>query len=278
MYCKKCGRKLKDGMRYCDRCGLSVNQSKKGSREAREIEIQELKQERINRKEKLQKKETKKKRINKRHMNILSAAFIILFCILIIAVIAYKVTIDKSQNEIWRTKDGSVEMNATSVPAATPAPTDKNGNTVTPVPTATAYALTGEINSDGYRVFDCGNSLTVQYPATFEKQRVNENEKLNVYDNSGGASIIVGEESASSLQAKQLMTEYTNSQTGKVSYSRAGSGWYIVETSENDIICHRKAIIVNNKIVYYDFTYSTTSSSASTYKGQIEYMDKNFSL
>ena len=79
MYCKKCGRKLKDGMRYCDRCGLSVNQSKKGSREAREIEIQELKQERLNRKEKLQKKETKKKRINKRHMNILSAAFIILF-------------------------------------------------------------------------------------------------------------------------------------------------------------------------------------------------------
>lgn len=278
MYCKKCGRKLKDGIRYCDRCGLSVNQSKKDSRDAREKEIKELKRERLNRKEELQKKEKIKKKTSKKHMNLLAFVFVILFCILIIAVIAYKITIDKSENEIWRTKDGAVELNATSVPAATAAPTDKNGNAVTTAPTATAYALTGEINADGYRVFDCGNSLTLPYPVTFEKQRTNENEKLRIYDKSGGASIVVGETGVTSLQAKQLMMEYTGSQQGKVTYSRAGNNWYIVEIAENDIICHRKAIVASDKLIYFDFTYSSSSSAMATYKTQIEYMDKGFSL
>src|SRR5699024_12770842 len=38
----------------------------------------------------------------------------------ILAVIAYNVTISKSENAPWRTSDGSVELNATAVPSESP--------------------------------------------------------------------------------------------------------------------------------------------------------------
>ena len=62
MYCKKCGRKLDDDMRFCDRCGQSVRQSQNTGKEAVRREIKELQEERLNRKQKLQEKEQEKKR------------------------------------------------------------------------------------------------------------------------------------------------------------------------------------------------------------------------
>lgn len=276
MYCKKCGRKLEDGMRYCDRCGQSVRQNRNTGKEARRKEIEELKKERLNRRQKLQEKEKKKQKnrqINKKRINVLAVIFIVLFCILIIAVIVYNATLSESENAVWRTRDGAVELNTTTVPSQSPAPTN-NAN----MPTATAYALTGEVNADGYREFKHSESIVLPYPATFEQQRAENGEKLNLYDKSGGASIVLKDEGPVSAQAKALMSEYAKSQSGKVSYSRAGDGWYVVETIENDIVHHRKCLIVNNRTVYYDFTYSTTSSAASTYKRQIEYIDEHFSL
>ncbi len=281
MYCKKCGRKLEDGARFCKRCGQSVRQNHNTGKEARRKEIAKLKKERLDRKQKLQEQEIEKKlkkqknkKKNQKRVVVLAVSFVVLLCILIIAVITYFSAINQSKDAAWRTKDGSVELNATAVPRQTQTPKPENSSGM---PTATAYAITGEVNADGYREYTYGGNLILPYPATFEQQRTESGEKLRLYDKSGGASIVLKDEGPVSTQAKELMSEYAKAQPGKISYSRAGDGWYIVEAVENDIVYHRKCLVINNRMVYYDFSYSTTSSAASTYKTQIEYMDEHFS-
>lgn len=280
MYCKKCGRKLKDGMRFCDRCGYSVRQSEQNDSEVRRREAEGLKNERLNRKEKLREKEQKKNSRNGSGINkrtaVLAVVFIVLFCILVIAVIAYNITIKNSENAPWRTTDGSVEMNATAIPASSPVPTNEAGEEVTPMPTSTAYAINSDINADGYREFTCTGGAVFAYPPTFTQENAGANERLRVYDSSGGASITLSENGPVSGAARDLMSEYARSQEGSVSYSRAGDNWYIVETSNGDLVNHRKCIIVNNIAIAYDFSYSASSSAAELYSGQIEYMDEHF--
>ena len=59
MYCKNCGRQLKEGTRFCDRCGQSVRKNNQNSQTTKRKEIEELKAERLNRKRRLQEKEAK---------------------------------------------------------------------------------------------------------------------------------------------------------------------------------------------------------------------------
>ena len=47
MYCKNCGRQLKEGTRFCDRCGQSVRKNNQNSQTTKRKEIEELKAERI---------------------------------------------------------------------------------------------------------------------------------------------------------------------------------------------------------------------------------------
>lgn len=282
MYCKKCGRKLEDGMRFCDRCGQSVRQNQKNGQEARRREAEGLKEERLNRRQMLREKEQKKEqkkntsRRSSKKMNILVIVFVILFCILVIAVIAYNVTISKSENAPWRTSDGSVELNATAVPSESPVPTNEAGAAVTAVPTSTAYAITTELNADGYREYRCSGGAVFPYPSNFIQQNTSGGSRLSVYDQSGGASITLTETGPVSGEARDLMSEYAKAQEGDISYSRAGEGWYIVETSNNDLINHRKCIIINNIAIAYDFSYSSLSSSAASYGEQITYIDEHF--
>lgn len=283
MYCKKCGRQLDDGVRFCDRCGQSVRQSQNSGKEARRKELKELKEERLNRKQKLIEKEQQKqlhkenKKNNLKRTRLLALIFILLLFFLIIFV-TYKVIVEQSENAPWRTTDGSVQLNATEEPDSTTVPSSSPNSSVATLPTATAYAITGEANSDGYKEFNCSGIAVFPYPAVFMQQNSAGNAKLSLYDQTGGGAITLYEEGPVSLAARELMSQYAKEQTGKVSYSRAGDDWYIVETVNNDLVTHRKCLIINNIAVFYDFTYSTDSVSATSYKEQIQYMDEHFSL
>lgn len=269
MYCKKCGRKLEDGMRFCDRCGQSVRLSQNGGR--REDDGQ---QEPLSRKQKQRDKNDRKNQSGpaSKRTAVLVVIFAVLFCILVIAVIAYNITINKSENAPWRTTDGPVEMNATAVPAVTPTP---EGAATSP-PSATAYAITGEANADGYREFKCTGGAVFMYPSTFMQQNTGENARLSLYDAGGGGAITLSETGPVSGEARDLMSDYASAQEGSVSYSRAGDGWYIVETESGDFVNHRKCVIVNNIAIAYDFSYSASASAAELYKEQISYMDEHF--
>lgn len=274
MYCKKCGKQLDDNMRFCERCGQSVRQSKNNSSEAKRREIKELKEERLNRKKKLEEREIKKKQVknrkNRKRTKILAISFMALLLGLIAAMVAWFVTTKNLENALWKTTDGSVAINTTPTPD------------VPVVPTQTAYAIaentnTDEVNKDGYREYK-SNTLVFAYPSVFIKQGVSAGMKLNAYDKEGGGAITLCERGPVSGEAKDLLAETSQTCGGEVVYSRAGDGWYVIEYSKNDIIYHRKALLSNNIEYVYEFSYSSVSTKASDYKEYIDYMDEKFKM
>ena len=253
MYCKNCGRHLKEGMRFCDRCGQSVRKSKQSSQAARHQEIEELKAERLNRKKRLAEKEAKQMRNTQRKKK-KSNALVFFVVILLVAVVSVIIgyNIFPSNGNISGTtatvapKSTGASVNATEAPSSV---------------------------KSGYSVLTIGN-ISCPYPSDFHANVVNGNEKLNIVDSLGGATMVVRQEGKSG-EPKNLMLEYAN-QGGTASYSRAGADWYAITLENNGTITHRKCILRNGIAVYYDFSYSTSSSSAKRYEEHISYIDSNF--
>ena len=288
MYCKNCGRELKDGMRFCDRCGQSVRQSNNNERAAKRREIESLKEERLNRRKKLAEAEAekaakKKDRQNRRKSRKLNHKLIygigIFLIILVSAIVSYIVFSSESRNAAWKTQDESVELNkasATIQPAQgsqTPLPTMSALPTVAPEP-----ENTDPVNDDGYRIFTISDKLTCPYPRDFSKRDTSGNVILNAMDTVGGATITITTENASdSKSAAELMKEYASSLGGKTEESLAGSGWYGLTVKKDGMLYHRKCIISDGKMIYYDFQYSDGSVSAEKYQNCINYMDNAFS-
>ena len=94
MYCKNCGRQLKEGMRFCDRCGQSVRKSQQSGKSAKRQEIEELKAERLNRKKRLAEKEARqyvsKKRKKKKGNTFMFIVILILIAVLSV-IIGYNI-------------------------------------------------------------------------------------------------------------------------------------------------------------------------------------------
>lgn len=252
MYCKNCGRQLKEGMRFCDRCGQSVRKSRQSTQVTKRQEIEELKTERLNRKKRLAEKEARQNRNKKRRKNN-GNAFIFIIVILLIAVLSTIIGYNIFAG------DGG-KGNATPTPSAS----------ATVSPSAT-QSTTG--SKKGYAEIKVG-SVTCPYPSNFHSNTLEGNEKLNLTDAFGGATMIVSQE-AKSGEAKNLMAEYA-AKCGNVSYSRAGSDWYAITYEDEGVINHRKCVIRNSLAVYYDFSYNADSGSSEKYTEYIEYIDANF--
>ena len=73
-----------------------------------------------------------------------------------------------------------------------------------------------------------------------------------------------------------LMRDYARQTGGEVSYSRAGDDWYAVTVTTDDTVYHRKCVLKKGIAVYYDFSYSSMTSTAQKYTEYIDYMDSNF--
>ena len=91
----------------------------------------------------------------------------------------------------------------------------------------------------------------------------------------GGASMTVSQEGKSGAPS-DLMRDYARQTGGEVSYSRAGDDWYAVTVTTDDTVYHRKCVLKNGIAVYYDFSYSSMTSTAQKYTEYIDYMDSNF--
>lgn len=252
MYCKNCGRQLKEGMRFCDRCGQSVRKSKQSSQAARHKEIEELKAERLNRKKRLAEKEARqaqKKKRKKKNGNP-AVFFVVILLIAVVSVIIGYNMFPKEDN----IGGGTVSTNSPAVnstmAAATPAADNKGDYTEISV-----------------------SNVTVPYPTGFHTTPVTGNEKLNATDPLGGANMIVMQETKSG-EPKDLMKEYiTEIGADENSTMHAGSEWYSVTATVQDKVYHRKCVVRNGIAVYYDFTYDTASSAAKKYEKHISYID-----
>lgn len=252
MYCKNCGRQLKEGMRFCDRCGHSVRKSQQSSQSAKRQEIEELKTERLNRKKRLAEQEAKqfaKKKRKKKSGNTFAFLIVIVLIAIVSIIIGYN---------IFPNNGNVSQPSATNTATAAPA--------VSPSATATSAKA-------GYTMLTIGN-ITCPYPSDFHSNTVTAGEKLNATDPLGGAVMIVAQEGKGGVP-KDMMMEYA-SLGSNVSYSRAGDDWYAITLELDGKINHRKCIVRNGISVYYDFTYDATSSSVKRYQDYISYIDSNF--
>ena len=263
MYCKNCGRQLKEGMRFCDRCGQSVRKNKQTGKVTKRQEIEERKEERLNRKKRLEEKEAKqalsKQRKKRKNKGGNTAIFIIIIALIAVAafILGYQFIGSDSSNSDSDTGNQLVQNNkSTSKPNTAAADVTKSKN--------------------GYSSISIGN-LTCPYPTDFRSNTTSNYEKLNLTDPLGGATMVVSQDGKTD-EPKNLMRDYLNEIGGTVADgdSHAGSDWYTITINTGDKVHHRKCIVRNGIAVYYDFVYNRGSSSESKYKEYIDYIDSNF--
>lgn len=260
MYCKNCGRHLKEGTRFCDRCGQSVRKSSNSGTVTKRQEIEELKAERLNRKKRLAEKEAKQAAVKKRKKK-KGGAVRLVFILLILAalsiIIGYILMSPKGSGGL---APSPAQLSGTAAPAASMAPV------------AASPAAQGV--KSGYTSITV-SGITCPYPSTFHSGTVTGNQKLSITDALGGASMTITQEGKSG-SVNDLMREYAREKGGEISYSRAGTDWYAVTAQSQGNVYHRKCILRNGIAVYYDFTYSASSASSQKYNECIEYIDANF--
>lgn len=251
-YCKNCGRQLKDGMRFCDRCGQSVRKAQESGQTARHREIRELQEERLNRKKYLEEKERKQQRIKEnRRKNNNGCLFVGIIVLIVVACLSVYIGHRLGQSS---SNTDNLSPVSTSQPVVTPA-TSVSGT---------------------YQEIMVGN-IRCPYPSSFHPSgTVSGNEKMSLTDPLGGAKMVIAQE-ARSDSAMELAKEYiAKIGAGAQDTMKKGDDWYSVTASVNGTVHHRKCIVRKGLAVYYDFEYSESSGSASTYEGYIEEIDKNF--
>lgn len=273
-YCKKCGRQLKEGARFCDRCGQSVKQSRNSSSEKKQKQIEKLQRERLERKKRqeqldeIERKRNERKREKRQKQN--KIFFCIIACIAvtaIVAVIAFAVTTISSKNEPWKNNTPIGGLSTDSV------------STMAPSVTAEPSAHPESAEKDKYSVYELSNGSRFSYPNSFTEEDIEDDEELHFTDKSG-AEIRVYLIEYPSGTASALMKEYADNEIGKVVTSSAEDNHYSITLKDDDIVKHRKYLIDrdNDVCVYYDFEYDETLVRTADYESYTEYMDENFTL
>lgn len=259
-YCKNCGRQLKDGMRFCDRCGQSVRKAQENGQAARRREIEELREERLNRKKRIAEKEERQRTVReKRRKSRGRRAAVYIAALLLITLasvlVGYFFFAGKSGG------NDETSGNVTTVPAVTEAPS----KTETP-------SAEGE-----YAEITVGN-VRCPYPAAFHSGSASGNIKMNLTDPLGGAKMVIAqdvvEKSLTELAKDYLRQIGAASPTEMKSNDSENS--YTVTAEVNGTVYHRKCVVRSNLAVYYDFEYSASSGSAPAYEKYITDIDARF--
>ena len=260
-YCKNCGRQLKDGMRFCDRCGQSVRKSQENSQAARHKEIRELQEERLNRKKRLAEKEERQRTVReKRRKSRGRRAVIYILAILLITAASVLVGYFYFSGRSGSTNDVTGGM---SVPSATATPSAVQ--TETPV------------QSGEYAEITVGN-VRCPYPAAFHSGSASGNVKMNLTDPLGGAKMIIAQEvteGALTELAKGYLSQIGATSATEMKSNESESS-YTVTAEVKGTVYHRKCVVRSKLAVYYDFEYSASSGSAPAYEKYIAEIDARF--
>lgn len=272
MYCKNCGKYLEEGTRFCDRCGQSVRKSGNSEQAVRHQNIEELKEERLNRRKRLAEmeareamKNNRKKKRRKKNRGVAVFLVVVLLLAVVTIVVAYSLT--RSSSNI----NGENNKNQQAVPTQTPL-----SNTVvnTTSGTSTVGSETSVAREGEYRVFEV-NNVACPYPADFSKKTVSGNEKLSLVDSVGGGVMFISQEQNISDTPAELMKEFAGAIGVSPSYSLADKEGYAITMEKSNTVYHRKCIISGSTAIYYDFQYSAMSSSRARYEQCIAYIDNN---
>lgn len=255
MYCKKCGKKLPEDARFCDRCNTSVRK-----KEGKRAQIENLKEERIARK-KAKAIEERLKNIKKaRRRRYVTTVYIILGVLILGGV---SVLISYCANS----RDNAFV-------------TEEEFATQTPVPTVTpdtTGVIEGVNNGEGYIEVTVQNA-SFTYPETFVENKNTDGKIISLKDKEGDATLAVSKE-ITSLDAIALMEKYRDGiENAKAKDSMASSSGYSITVEAGDMIYHKKSFVSNGVELYYEFIYPIDSAKATDYENAIKYMDEFFKL
>lgn len=255
MYCKKCGKKLPEDARFCDRCNTSVRK-----KEGRRAQIENLKEERLARK-KAQVIEERLKNIKRARRRRYITTVYIIAGVLVLGGTSVLISYCANSRE-------NAFITEEEFATQTPAPT------VTPDATG---VIEGVNNSEGYIEVAVQNSVFA-YPQTFTAGK-NPDGKLLVLNDSDGDAKLTFSKEVTSLDSIALMEKYRNGiENAKAKDSLASSSGYSITVEAGDMIYHKKSYVSNGAELYYEIVYPTSSLKATDYENTIKYMDEFFRL
>lgn len=273
-YCRNCGRQLKEGMRFCDRCGKSVRQTNNSEVAKKQRQIEKLQRERLERKrrqeeldeiEKIKKAKRQEQRKKQKKALILIGACAAVM--VVVAVISFIATTLTSRDEQWKNNVPIGGLSSDVVP------------TMQPSVTAEPATAPPPSEKDNYSAYELSNGMRFSYPKSFSEEEPEDNEELYFIDDNG-AEIKVYMIEYPGGTSDSLMNRFADSQEGKVTSSLTGNDWYLITIQDEDIVKHRKYIIdrENDLSVYYDFEFDSSLAQAFEYEDNMDYISENFTL
>ncbi|MCH5213304.1 MAG: hypothetical protein J1G06_09825 [Oscillospiraceae bacterium] len=274
IYCIKCGREIKEGLLYCDRCGQSVAKSKaqQSKSKSKRRQAEQIHREQINRRKRREEKEIKKQAKRRKARRSAAVICVIIGIILLGVLCAAGGYIYMSGSSSIKSIDDVVNEDI-----AQSSPVVANGR-----------ETTGSASSDtgmSFKLYEYGG-LACPYPESFTQKSTSGGELLRLEDAAGGAVMTLTQESVPPADdmlaaADELMTAYYRDALalGSVTKTRLGAGWYIITYETDTRIFHRKCVISSdgsNTALRYDFEYDKSSAKAEEYANCIASLDENF--
>lgn len=298
MYCQKCGRKLKSGMRFCDYCGQPVGTasrttgrttSTKTRTAASKSSGTDVSQKRAQYERNKKRRELERKKAQK---NRRIALFAILIAI-VAAVVLYFVSnnlmqkeLDKggglqagSSNEsIETTKEPQEEEKTTNTSASTNKDEEQESKQESKQEKTEEKTSPYSDTQKDFSVLndDTMDELSCAYPKSFTKETTRGNDAVwsGADENGDGSLIIYSKHVGTSKQASKLLTEYEKGLgADKITDKESDPESYTITYERNGKITHRKAVLSDGMCIYYDFSYQKGSDNTTKYKKYIEYMD-----
>lgn len=293
MYCQKCGRKLKSGMRFCDYCGSPVDGGRRGNyssdrgnaqprRNTQSAPPKRESAETIKRRAQIErtrkKREQERIRARKNRRN----AILAIFLALIVAVLLAWVSNGWMSNELEK-DDNKLETVDTS---KTDNETEETETEETGSEEVTEEDAESESESESKKYLqiakkcekytdDRMDDISGVYPEDFETTDISNSNALEGFEDPEGDGLVVyyAKQEGTSAKGDNLLTKYTSGLGADILDEDSDSDWYMVTYERNDKISHRMAVLVDGLCVYYDFSYPSDSEYADSYDEYIEYMD-----
>ncbi len=144
----------------------------------------------------------------------------------------------------------SEKPESTSEPSQEPEKTEK--------PSSKSETLEEKAANSGCAVYeDASYEFKCAYPADFvEGTLKNNNTRVSYKDENGGAEMLINFEKISKSEtAEKLMEDYISKIGVDPDVDNCGDNFFSVTFTRGGRINHRKAIIFDDKYIYYDFMY-----------------------
>ena len=270
MYCKKCGKLLPPGARFCDRCNTSVR-----SRSGKKDQIEDLKEERLARKKAKEVEERLRniKKVRRKRLQIVLGIIITLVVLGIASAVA---------SNILFTRNSVLNNPIEDVPDTTEQVSEEMPTAIVVEGTATEAATAKPVvNRDGYMEIT-KDGVSFAYPNSFTSDEDGEGSYMSLKDSMGDATIDVYKETASAKTETEAMKHYRDSKGLTVTQATTSDGSYSVTGTKDDMTYHCFGHVENGIEFYYELKYPTAAAKAETYEAAAEYMDnylksKNYS-